>query len=282
MQVALNSKFFDNLSVERLGEKAVELGYDGIDVNVRPGHPVNPGNALVALPRAVRHWQKQGLACPLATAPVSFTDPGSPNAEPLYAACAEAGIPRLKIGFWGFIPGGDYWSAVDAARTALEGFARHSQRFGVQTCYQVHSGPNLGSNCAGLAHLIRGFDARHVGAYPDTGHLALDGEDWDMGFAMVQEHLSVVGIKDARHVPQPLGQVPRYTPRFVKLGEGSIDWRRCLAALRRVGFDGPLSVHTEYEFDESIIRRVGYNDTAPPNLEEWAKADAAFLRNELT
>ena len=148
----------------------------------------------------------------------------------------------------------------------------------MQTCYQVHSGPNLGSNCAGLMHLIKGFDPQHVGAYPDTGHLALDGEDWDMGFAMVREHLSIVGIKDAHHAPQSAGQVPPYISRFVKLGSGSVDWHRCLGALRRLGFDGPLSVHTEYNFDESVIRQVGYADTDPPNLEQWAREDVDFLR----
>ena len=35
---------------------------------------------------------------------------------------------------------------------------------------------------------------------------------------------------------------------------------------------------TEYDFDESIIRQVGYADTTPPHLEEWARADAAYLR----
>lgn len=278
MEIVLNSKFFAGLSVEQLGRKAAELGYDGIDVNVRPGHVVDPANAAIALPEAVKHWQQQGLACPLATAPVGFVDPRNPEAESLYSACEEAGIPRLKIGFWRFIPGGEYWRAIDAARAALEGFARLSQRHGVQTCYQVHSGPNLGSNCAGLMHLIRGFDPQHVGAYPDTGHLALDGEDWDMGFAMVREHLSIVGIKDAHHAPQSAGQVPPYISRFVKLGSGSVDWHRCLGALRRLGFDGPLSVHTEYNFDESVIRQVGYADTDPPNLEQWAREDVDFLR----
>ena len=55
-------------------------------------------------------------------------------------------------------------------------------------------------------------------------------------------------------------------------------WRRALGALKVLGFDGAFSVHTEYDFDESIIRQVGYADTTPPHLEEWARADAAYLR----
>ena len=280
MQIVLNSKFFSGLPVPGLGAKALELGYDGIDVCVRPGHPVHPDNAAAELPKAVAAWARQGLSCPLATAATDFVDPAAPGAESLYAACAEAGVPRLKIGFWRFAQGEDYWQAVDAARRDLEGFARLGEKHGVQTCYQVHSGACLGSNCAGLMHLIRGADPGLVGAYPDLGHLALDGEDWEMGLAMVRPYLSVVGVKDAlyRHEPE---RRPPWNPCFVKVGEGCVDWDRCLDILSGFGFEGPLTVHTEYRFDEAIIRQVGWAESEPPNLEEWARADAAYLRRAL-
>jgi len=99
--------------------------------------------------------KKDGLVCPLATTPVTLVDPAAPEVEPLYAACAAAGVPRVKIGFFPFKPGDDYWGLVDAARRTLAGFARVGERYGVQTVYQVHSGPVLGSNCAGLMHLLR-------------------------------------------------------------------------------------------------------------------------------
>ena len=197
----------------------------------------------------------------------------------LYEACAEAGVPRLKIGFWRFARGDDYWSAVSRARDALSRFHLLSETFGVQTCYQVHSGSILGSNCAGVMHLIRGFDPKFIGAYPDIGHMALDGEDWDMGFAMLGNHLSVIGAKDAYHAPQPKRSTPPYLPKFVKLGDGSVDWARCMQAIVALGFDGPISVHTEYDFDETVIRKVGYAESAPPNLYKWAKEDVRFLKN---
>ena len=71
-------------------------------------------------------------------------------------------------------------------------------------------------------------------------------------------------------------------PYFVKLGDGGVDWGRYLELLCKSGFDGPLTVHTEYRFDESIIRQVGYAETTPPNLEQWAKEDAVYLRNVLS
>ena len=278
MKIVLNSKFFADLSVERLGEKAAELGYDGIDLNIRPGHPADPDNVTEVLPMAIKAWEAQGLVCPLATAPVTMTDPEAPEVERIYAACADSGVPRFKIGFFKYAEGDDYWHVVDAARSKLEAFAKLSERYGVQTCYQIHSGANIGSNCAGLMHLLRDFPPEHVGAYPDFGHLALDGEDIHMGLGMIRDYLSIVGIKDPYYAPQPEGSSPAYVPRFTTVGQGCVDWRRCFDALNAIGFDGPLSVHTEYDFDESVIRQVGYADTTPPNLEANAKDDAAYLR----
>jgi sugar phosphate isomerase/epimerase len=281
MEIVLNSKFFTELSVEQLGEKTIELGYDGVDICVRPGHPIHVDNVIEALPKAMKVWSGQNLTCPLATAATDITDPNAPEVEGLYAACAEAGIPRLKIGFWRFNEEDDYWQVIDAARRDLEGFGAFSEKYGVQTCYQIHSGACIGSNCAGLMHLINGFDPQHVGAYPDPGHLALDGEDWAMGLAIIGDYLSVIGIKDALYLPQP-DHTPPYIPCFVKVGDGCVDWERYLGLLCKSGFEGPLTVHTEYRFDESIIRQVGYAETTPPNLEQWAKEDAVYLRNMLS
>ncbi len=281
MEIVLNSKFFTELSVEQLGEKAIELGYDGVDICVRPGHPIHVDNVIEALPKAMKVWRGQHLTCPLATAATDITNPNAPEVERLYAACAAAGIPRLKIGFWRFNEEDDYWQVIDAARRELEEFDAFSEKYGVQTCYQIHSGPCIGSNCAGLMHLIRGFDPQHIGAYPDPGHLALDGEDWAMGLAMVGDYLSIVGIKDALYLPQP-DRTPPYVPCFVKVGDGCVDWQRYLGLLCKSGFNGPLTVHTEYRFDESIIRQVGYAETTPPNLERWAKEDVVYLRNVLS
>ena len=193
MEVILNSKYFEDLTPAKFGESAKSLGYDGVDVCVRPGHPVHPGNVAVALPQAVAVWADQGLSCPLATLPTDFTDPLVPEVEAVYAACAESGVQMIKPGYFGFADGDDYWQTLDRARSHLEGFAALSERHGVKTACHTHSGRCLGSNCAGLMHLVQGFDATHVGAYPDVGHMALDGEDVGMGLAMVQKYVDYAG-----------------------------------------------------------------------------------------
>ena len=280
MDLVLNTKFFSELAPPQLGETARALGYDGVDICVRPGHPIHLDNAQTALPEASAVWRDQGVVCPLATAPVSFTDPAV--AEPLYEACARAGIPRVKLGYWRFADGDDYWEVLDRARGDLEGFAALSGQYGVISCCHTHSGSCLGSNCAGVMHLVKGFDPQLVGVYPDFGHMALDGEDAQMGLSMVRQHLTIVAIKDGYHKRRSTGEAPPHVPAFAPVGQGSVDWRRALGLLVDMGYDGALAVHTEYEFEEAIIRQVGYADSAPPDLEATAREDAVYLRDILT
>ena len=280
MYIVLNSKFFKDLSARELGEKARALGYEGIDICVRPGHAVDLENVAKALPEAHRIWLDQGLRCPLATAPVSFTDAAA--GERLYEACARAEIPRIKLGYWYYSQGSGYWDILGRARRELEGFAALSERYGVKSCCHTHSGACLGSNCAGAMHLVRDFDPGLVGVYPDFGHLALDGEDLSMGLSMISEYLTIVAVKDAYHVRRTTGEGPPHVPSIAPVGGGSVNWPRALELLADMGYDDALVVHTEYDFDESIIRQVGYEDSTPPDLEATACRDVAYLKRILT
>jgi sugar phosphate isomerase/epimerase len=280
MDIVLNSKFFSELSPAELGEKIKAFGYDGVDPCIRPGHPVTFDNVDKALPAATRVWKDQGVVCPMVSAPIDFNDATLPEAERLYAACGASGIPLMKMGYFRYHEGDDYWSRIDDVRKALDSFQHLGEKHGVKTLCHTHSGPFFGSNCSGLMHLLKGFDPRYTGAYVDFGHLALDGEDMAMGLGIVRDYLSAIGIKDAFHAHQP-DQTPSYIPQFTATGEGSVNWRRALTLLVSLDFVGPLCVHTEYEFDESIIRNIGYADTKPERLEEVAQEDLRYLRKLL-
>ena len=54
MQIVLNSKFFNHLSVENLGKTTKNLGYDGLGVCLRLNHPIDPNTALTELPSTTR------------------------------------------------------------------------------------------------------------------------------------------------------------------------------------------------------------------------------------
>ena len=284
MKVVLFTKFNATWNANELGDYLTSVGYDGVDLPVRYGYYFNPDNVRERLPEAVRNWWDIGLTCELISTETNLIDPANRDSLAIYEAAAKAGVPIVKIGFFRHNPGDDYWEKVSAARRALEGFARLSERTGVKTVYQTHSGTCLGSNCAGIMHLLQGLDPKWVGAHVDGGHIAINGEDIEMGLAMCREYLTVIGAKDARHVPDKRPNRPApYGPAFVFLGHGAAHWRRLLTTVKKWGFDGPITVHTEYTEDQDVLFTVGGKDLseeAGARREVGAEEDLRFLRRE--
>jgi sugar phosphate isomerase/epimerase len=248
MQLIVFSKFFKDKSIAELIELAREYGFEGYDLCVRPGYPVNPDNAAEALPGAVRAMEAAGLSIPMVTGNFDLLTPDHPTAEPLLAAMDKAGVRLLKLGYFSFDPHKQgYWSEVDRIRRAFEGWQTLAQRHTIKVCYHTHSHRCMGLNCSSLAHLLIGFDPQYIGAYIDPGHMTVEGEEFAVGAAIVNHYLSIVALKDVLLERQPVNGHGKAAARWVPAGEGMVDWTAVFAELRRLKFAGPLSVHCEFE-----------------------------------
>ena len=285
MQLVRFTKFWDDLSVRQLGERASELGYDGLDLAVRDGHAINSANVTQELPGALRAWRDLGVDCPMISSSTDLTDPDAAAAVTLFEAAAAAGVPRIKVGYFKFNPGDSFEELWSLARRRLEGFERLSRKTGVQTLYHTHSGQCLGSNCAGMRHLLQDYDPVQVGAYVDLGHLAINGEDVQIGLAMLRDRLSAIGGKDARHFPDERpDRRARFADGFVLLGQGAAEWPEAIKLLKAWGFNGPITIHTEYTTDQEVIGTVGAGEYTPEAIalrERGEVEDLAYLRGLL-
>ena len=286
MPIVRFTKFWPELGIEAMAERATSLGYDGFDLAVREGHAVSPSNVAEVLPRAVRHWQAQGLVCPLVTAGVDTVDASTATSRRLFRAAGNAGVSNIKIGYFQYVPGESFQTVWDKAKRQLQGFERLSRDTGVRSLCHTHSGLCLGSNCSGLRHLLEDCDPQWVGAYPDLGHLAVNGEDARIGLAMLEGRIGALAAKDAHHVKDPRPDArARYADCFVPLGEGAAEVEAALRVLESMDFNGPISVHTEYTVDQSVIETVGgidHTDNAQMQRENGEVQDLAYLRDVQT
>jgi len=262
MKLIFFTKSLKGMDVETTGREVKGLGLEGLDLAVRPGYCVNPENVASELPRALAIWADMGLCVPMVTTPGDFTDPEPPQAEVLLAACGEAGIREIKLGYWVYQKPG-YWQGVDAVRRDLEGFQRLAEKHRVRVAVHTHSGAYFGLNASAAMHLVKGFDPRYVGVYLDPGHLSMNGEPIRMAVDIAREHLCLVAVKAMLHVRDEHDGRPAWRRKLVPLRDGLVNWRETLAALRDVGYDGPLSFHSEYH-DVSLdeLRRLTRDDVA--------------------
>lgn len=255
MQLIVFTKMMSHLDVAALAAFGKRVGLDGFDLCVRAGHPVNPANAAEALPAAVRVFREAGLSIPMITGEADLTDPTNPEAEKLFAAMAQAEVKLFKLPYYRFkYLAQDYWTEFARAVEQITAWLALAEKYDIEVCYHTHShdiengvANYVGSNCSGLAHLIHAVDSPKLGAYIDPGHMLVNGEHISLGVALVQKQLRIVAVKDimlAREERHGHGYSRR---KFVKAGQGMVDWTEVFAELQRVDFSGPITVHCEID-----------------------------------
>jgi sugar phosphate isomerase/epimerase len=260
MRYVYFTKSVQSLDVVGLIEFLKACGLDGADMAVRPGFPVTPQNARVALPEAARRFRDQGLTIALASTPTALADSDSADSTSIFEACAAAGVPAVKIGYFRYQ--GNFAADLAQGRRRLAGFAKLAARTGVRAFYHTHSGPYLGNNAAGLRLLLQDADPHHIGAYLDTGHLAINGGPIRQEFDTARQWLGLVAIKDMLWHKGPKG----WQAEVVPAGDGIVRWPEVAQAVKACGYDGVISLHGEYEAKDLEERR------------ELAKKELAFLK----
>jgi len=240
MKFIMFTKHLEGLDIPDIMKALKSVGVDGADLCVRPGYPVNPDNVDRDLPKVAKQFANEGLCIPLVTTPGDFLSVDVPYVERMYSACGEAGVGNIKLGYWHWSANTGYWATVDKIRKDLDGLARLSEKYGPKTCIHNHSGHSMGLNSSSVMHLVKGFDPKYVGVFADTGHLSIVGEPIDMALDIVKEYLSVMAFKDLMRRPGDGGG------RVVHMGDGFVDWKTTLKTLKALGFDGPVSFHSEY------------------------------------
>src|SRR5215211_8887754 len=101
MDSVLFTKLFLGCDLEMIADTATDIGFDGIDLLIRPGHQLGP-NAPEQIGDAVRLFERHGLQVPMAT--TDLTDPTQLPTTRLLAGCAEAGITQIRLGYWTYDP----------------------------------------------------------------------------------------------------------------------------------------------------------------------------------
>jgi sugar phosphate isomerase/epimerase len=255
MQTVLFTKLFQSRDVDEVGATAAELGFDGIDLLVRPGATVDPADPR-GIATAVQRLRDHGLSVPIAT--TDLTDPDKFPADAVLGACADAGIEQIRLGYWAYKPTvRTYADTLAAARGHLTRLAALADQHGVRLTIQLHGG-TVHASGALTRVLLDGHAPELVGAYPDPGNQVVqDGrEDWRMTLEILQPWLACVGVKNGGwftgHTTDN-GQREWHSD-WLGLADGMVPWAQILPHLQAIGFTGPLTLHSHYEvpYDQVI------------------------------
>jgi len=239
------------MPLSELGPFVHGLGFDGIELPVRPGYQVLPENVGRDLPKAVRELAAHG---------VKIYSVAGPADEPTIAACAEAGVPVIRI--MANIGPESYLASEAATQRWLDSLVPLLDRYGVTIGIQNHC-DRFVANASGLRRLIEKYDRKHVAAVWDAAHNALQGEDIDLAIDLVWDHLCMVNLKNAfwQRCNGPEAEVAQWKVYWTSGRQGLASWPRVAAELQRRNYCGVICLTAEYS-DEAAVNRLIAEDIA--------------------
>jgi sugar phosphate isomerase/epimerase len=204
----------------------------------------------------------------------SVTSAEDPTAEGIFAAAAESGIRHLKLGYWRYAGFGQLREQMARIQRDLDGIEKLAGRFGVWAGIHNHSGDVVSALPAVVDELIRDRDPAAVGSYFDPGHATAEGgiSGWKLGLDLLAPRIRLVAVKSFGWFREGAGESVEWRAKLVPLAEGTVRWREVFDLLQRTGFEGIVSVHSEYQGSHS------WRDLSTEELIEQTRADLGYLR----
>ena len=97
MKLMMFAKHLQSYPLEKAGQVAKELGFDGLQLTVREGGFVAPEDVKEHLPAAMATLERVGAEVPLIATDITAAD--DDYAEETFAAAAKCGIKALNLGY---------------------------------------------------------------------------------------------------------------------------------------------------------------------------------------
>ena len=242
LNVNLFSKHLQFLDYQDMADATVEMGFDGVDLTVRPGGHVMPERAENDLPKAVEAMRRAGMSPKMLVSRVTSMD-DKDGIQSLKIA-AKLGFTHYRMGYFRPIKGNSLLENMEFCQDELDGLEAFNREQGLHGAYQNHAGKVIGSYVTDLAHLLDGRDPRWMGCQYDIRHASVDGgSSWPLGLSYLQSHIRTMPIKDFTWKKQN----GVWKPQNVPLGQGMVDFQGYFKALREYGIKPLVSLHLEYD-----------------------------------
>ncbi len=269
------SKHLQFLDFEQLADVAAEIGFEGIDLTVRPDGHVLPENVAVDLPRAVAAIRANGLQVPTITTAITSVD--DPHAREILETAASLEIPGYRMGWIEYDAALGVAGTLDALKPQLADLATLNEQLGLHGDYQNHAGTYVGSAVWDLATLFQDFDPAWIGVQFDIRHATVEGmHTWPLGLDLLSPLVHSLVVKDFRRIETESGAD---AIEDVPLGKGHVDFPAFWQEIRRLGIRCPISVHFEYPMPGSTTPLS--EEALRTETIEVMRRDLAMLRKML-
>ena len=237
-------------SIVTILEKAVEIGYEGIEWRGGPEGHVQPGMPAREKADLRKMSGDAGLAAVAITTYTSFVSPlaeeRKSNVDELrrYSdLAAELGAPFVRV-FLGELPAGTYLDdqIYETISGCLSLASAYAATVGVKIAVEPHD--NFARSSVVAAILDRDRSDSDLRVIWDVGNTFAAGEDPAETFEVLKDRLAYVQVKD--------GKWNGSNWELCTVGEGHVPLGRAFELLLDNGYEGAISVEWEYAWHPEL------------------------------
>jgi sugar phosphate isomerase/epimerase len=242
IKVNIFSKHLHWLNYIDMATLAAEMGFDGVDLTVRPDGHVLPENVATDLPKAVAAVEKAGLK--VYSIVTNISKPDEKYAVDILKAASALGIKYYRMAWLNYNKAITVPANLQVITKQLASLAALNKQYHIHGAYQNHSGDLFGASIWDLWLALKDLDPASIGCQYDIRHATTEGADtWPTSIQPLVPHIKTTNIKDFYWDKKG----DRWLVKSVPLGEGMVDFKKYFAALKQYNLGGPLSLHCEYE-----------------------------------
>lgn len=241
LKIAVFSKNLHWLGYEEMAIEAAAMGFDGIDLTVRPNGHVLPERVEQDLPKAVNIIRKHGLEVNMIT--TAITDATDPFTERILKTASQAGIKYYRLGWFTYDNTISIPDNIKNFHNTFLQLQKLNVQYNIHGDYQNHAGESFGSPVLDLSMAFAGINPSLIGCQYDIRHATVEGANsWPIGLNLVKDYIKTINIKDFKWAKTD-GQ---WKEQNVPLGEGMVNFKKYFELLRSYQFNGPICIHYEY------------------------------------
>ena len=274
-QLGAFTKSFQDMPIPEVCKAFKSIGLDGLDLTVRPKGHILPENVEQELPQACAAAKEAGVKILFLTTMIEEPDK---NAERILATAQEQGIDRIKIGYYRYKPFGTLAQQLKETTKKIGNVAKLCQKYEILPCVHVHSNAFLPSHGTQLYQLIQDYSPQEVGAYVDMLHMVKEGsgDGWRQGLDLLTPWISLCAVKNfawERGEGRDKKGHQKWEVKTVPVADGISPIPEYVDVLRKLGYEGIFSLHSEYK------GRHSWKELSTQECLDQTAVDAKYFRS---
>jgi sugar phosphate isomerase/epimerase len=241
LKIHIFSKHLQFLNYSEMSDAVADMGFDGIDLTVRPNGHVFPENVENDLPKAVEAMRKVGIEPSMMVTAVQDAD--SNTDKKVLETAAKLGFQYYRMKWFAYPEGKSMPESLASFAQKVKDLSLLNKKLQLTGCYQNHSGILVGSNIWEIWELLKEAEKQYMGAQYDILHATIEGGlSWQNGLRLIQPQIKTIAIKDFKWE----NKNGEWHEQYVPLGEGMVDFKTYFKLLKKYQLNVPVSLHFEY------------------------------------